>query len=125
MLAADGHIYVAEQEVIKRLAANTSAIFLGHCASEALKEKNGVINVFIHCSDEKAKRERIIKTYDIPESKVDVVQRKYDKKRANYYNVNTERQWEDFKQYDIVLDSGKLGLDGCVRILKAILEVQD
>ena len=43
MLAADGHIYVAEQEVIKRLAANTSAIFLGHCASEALKEKNGVI----------------------------------------------------------------------------------
>ncbi len=125
MLAADGHIYVAEQEVIKRLAANTYAIFLGHCASEALKEKNGVINVFIHCSDEKAKRERIIKTYDIPESKVDVVQRKYDKKRANYYNVNTERQWEDFKQYDIVLDSGKLGIDGCVRILKAILEVQD
>ena len=85
----------------------------------------GLSNVFIHCSDEKAKRERIIKTYDIPESKVDVVQRKYDKKRANYYNVNTERQWEDFKQYDIVLDSGKLGIDGCVRILKAILEVQD
>ena len=54
--------------------------------------------------------------------KVDVVCRKYDKKRANYYNVNTERQWEDFRQYDLVLDSAKLGVDGCVRVLAAVLE---
>ncbi len=122
LLSGDGHIYVAEQAVIKRLAANTSAIFLGHCASEALKEQSGVINVFIHCSDEAVKKERMIKTYNIPEDKVDGVRRKYDKKRANYYNVNTERQWEDFRQYDLVLDSAKLGVDGCVRVLAAVLE---
>ena len=30
MLAGEGHIYIAEQEIIKKLAANGRGIFLGH-----------------------------------------------------------------------------------------------
>ncbi|MDD6800062.1 MAG: cytidylate kinase family protein [Firmicutes bacterium] len=35
MLSTEGHIFVAEQAVIKRLADEGKSIFLGHCASEA------------------------------------------------------------------------------------------
>lgn len=121
MLTQEGHIYVAEQAVIKRLAANTPAIFLGHCASEALKEYEGVINIFIRCTDAKAKQERIMEEYGIPEIQTEVIRRKFDKKRANYYYVNTEKKWDDFRNYDIVLDSGKLGIDYSVDILKPLL----
>lgn len=36
MLTEEGHVYLAEQAAIKRLALNGPAVFLGHCASEAL-----------------------------------------------------------------------------------------
>lgn len=120
MLTQDGHIYVAEQEVIQQLAESGAAIFLGHCASEALKEKQGVVNVFIRCT-EPAKKQRIIEDYGISASQVDVVKRKFDKKRSNYYYANTMKKWDDLRNYDLVLDSGKLEIDGCVAILKSII----
>lgn len=120
LTSMESHLYVAEQEAILRLAAGGRAIFLGHCASEALKEYKGVIKVFIRCGDEKEKKKRILEDYGIEETKADVVRRKFDKKRANYYHVNTMKRWEDPKNYDIVLDSGSLGLEGCLNILEGL-----
>lgn len=124
MLTAEGHIYVAEQAVIRRLAKNGPAIFLGHCASEALKEHRGVMNVFIRCTDEAAKRRRIVDEYRIPESQMDIVRRKFDKKRANYYYANTEKKWDNLKNYDIVLDSGKLGTAACADMLRTLITTE-
>lgn len=41
-LARDGHIYVAEQAVIRELASHGPGIFVGHCAGEALTDRSGV-----------------------------------------------------------------------------------
>lgn len=123
MLTQEGHIYVAEQAVIRRLAVEVPAIFLGHCASEALKEYEGVVNVFVRCTDEEAKRRRIVEEYKIPESQMDIVRRKFDRKRANYYHANTEKKWDNLRNYDLVLDSGKLGIDSCADILRALIDV--
>lgn len=122
MLTPEGHIYLAEQEVIQKFARNGSAIFLGHCASEALKEYKGVVKVFIRCSDETVKTRRIVDTYKIPLAETEVVRRKFDKKRSNYYSINTEKKWRDFNEYDVVLDSAGIGIEGCVKVLKGLLE---
>lgn len=121
MLTKEGHIYVAEQDVIQRFAKKSSAIFLGHCASEALKDYDDVIKVFIRCSNEEIKRQRIMDTYGIPSDEIDVVRRKFDKKRSNYYSINTEKKWRDFNEYDIVLDSAVIGIERCVKILESVL----
>lgn len=121
LLTNEGHIYVAEQAVIQRLARKGPAVFLGHCASEALKEYRGVVRVFVRCTDEKAKRRRILEEYGILEPQVDAVRHRFDKKRANYYYANTEKRWDDLKNYDIVLDSGRLGIDRCVNMLEALV----
>ena len=60
MLANEGHIYVAEQLMIKKMAARGRAVFLGHCASEALKDKKGVLKVFIR-STKKIRRSALWK----------------------------------------------------------------
>lgn len=124
LLTHEGHIYVAEQAVIRRLAKNKPAIFLGHCASEALKEYDGVVNVYIRCTDEAAKRRRIIEEYKIPDTDIDLVRQLYDKKRANYYYVNTQKKWNDYRNYDIVLDSGRLGVDACTEMLRTLILAQ-
>ena len=47
MLSDEGKVYLAEQAAIQSLAHNGSAVFMGHCASEALKDRKGVVKVFI------------------------------------------------------------------------------
>ena len=68
--------------MIKKIASRGKAIFLGHCAAEALKDRDGVIKVFIRSSKED-KTKRIMELYDIDEKEVELIRKKYDKKRAN------------------------------------------
>lgn len=121
MLAKEGKVFVEEQKAILEFAQKGSAIFLGHCSSEALKEYDDVITVYIY-ADKETKRERIKLDYGIEEDKIDAVERKNNKRRANYYFVNTQKKWNDLRNYDIVLNSSKLGIDQCVSILKSLIK---
>ena len=123
MLENEGHIYVAEQRMIKKMASRGRAIFLGHCAAEALKDRKGVIKVFIRSSKED-KTKRIMDLYGIDEREVELIRKKFDKKRANYFYANTAKTWDDLRNYDIVLDVSNLGIDGCVEMLKGLLEMK-
>ncbi|MBP3488052.1 MAG: cytidylate kinase-like family protein [Roseburia sp.] len=121
MLTDEGAIYLEEQTEIQRIAMDGKAIFLGHCASEALKERKGVVKVFIRSGDSEEKHRRIAEDYGIEEKDIAATQKFYDRKRANYYRANTSKNWKDFNNYDIVLDSAALGTDGCVAVLKGLL----
>lgn len=121
MLSKEGHIFIAEQAAIQRLAQSGSCIFVGHCASEALKNQKNAVSVFIRSSDEEEKKKRIVSEYGIAEDDADRIMRKFDRKRANYYYANTVRKWDDFRNYDIVLDSAAIGIEGCVAVLKSLL----
>lgn len=120
LLSKEGHIFITEQEQIRKMAKSGRAIFLGHCASEALRTTENVVRVFIRCSSPEEKRKRIMESYGIPEASVDSTGKHNDRRRANYYNANTGRKWDDLKNYDMVLDSGTLGIDGCVAALKGL-----
>lgn len=122
MLTEEGKIFLDEQLEIRRLAMDGPAIFLGHCASEALRDQKGVIKVFIRSSDDQEVKKRIEEDYQIARDKVDSTRRYYNKKRAGYYRANTGNDWKDIKNYDLILDSAVLGIDGCVKVLKGIFE---
>ena len=119
MLTKDGHVFVAEQKEIKDLAALGPAVFIGHCASEALKDKD-VVKVFVRSSDRESKAKRIAEDYGISEKNIESTRSRFDNKRAKYYYANTAKKWNDLSNYDIVLDSAKLGIEGCVSVLKGI-----
>ena len=120
MLTKEGKVFLDEQLEIRRLAMEGPAIFLGHCASDALRDQKGVIKVFIHSENEEEVKNRIAKDYGIAPGDVESTRRFYNKKRAGYFRANTGNEWKDLKNYDVVLDSAKLGIEGCVNILKGI-----
>lgn len=122
MLTEEGKIFLDEQLEIRRLAMDGPAIFLGHCASEALRDQKGVIKVFIRSSDDQEVKKRIEEDYQITKDKVESTRRYYNKKRAGYYRANMGNDWKDIKNYDLILDSAVLGIDGCVKVLKGIFE---
>ena len=122
MLTEEGKIFLDEQLEIRRLAMDGPAIFLGHCASEALRDQKGVIKVFIRSSDDQEVKKRIEEDYQITKDKVESTRRYYNKKRAGYYRANTGNDWKYINNYDLILDSAVLGIDGCVKVLKGIFE---
>ena len=65
--------------------------------------------------------EAVSKANDIPERDVQRTQKHFNKKRANYYYANTAKRWDDMNNYDVILDSAVLGIDGCVNILKSVI----
>lgn len=119
MLSSEGKVFVEEQNAIKEFASQGSAIFMGHCASEALKEYDNVIRVYVH-ADAETKKQRIMTDYGIAETNVSIAEKKNNKRRSSYYAANTQKKWNDFRNYDIVLDSSKLGIDGCVSVLAGL-----
>lgn len=119
MLTKEGHIFLDEQQEIERLAAGGPAVFLGHCAAQALKDYPGVVRVFIR-ADSVSKKQRIMEDYGIPERQVESVRKRYDNKRSKYFYANTTRRWTDPQNYDIMLDSSQLGIDGCVKLLRSL-----
>lgn len=120
LLTKDGHIFIAEQQEIKRMASSGPAVFIGHCAAEALKNKAGVLRVFIRGKDED-KTKRIIEEYGVSEPSVKTTMQRFDRKRSNYYFANTTKKWLDPDNYDIVLNSSELGISGCADVLEFML----
>ena len=47
-----------------------------------------------------------------------------DSKRKVYYKHYTNRNWGEAENYDICLDSGKLGVDKCVEIVCDIAQMK-
>ena len=117
LLSKENQIFLEEQKLIQEYAMHGSAIFIGRCAASALESKN-VLKVYIHADAEK-RRQRTVQEYGIAEKMADATMTKYDKKRRNYYYTNTGKKWNDWSNYDMILDSGKLGLDACVQIIQA------
>ena len=122
MLTTEGKVFLDEQLEIRRLSMKGPAIFLGHCASEALRDQKNLVKVFIHSEDENEVKKRITEDYGIAPADVESTRKFYNKKRAGYFRANTGNEWKDLKNYEIVLDSSKLGIEGCVNILRGVFE---
>lgn len=121
MLSMEGRLYVAERNAICSLAHCGRAVFVGHCASEALKGQGNVLHVFIRAA-EGFRNGRAVSKYGIDEKDAESVCRRFNKKRAKYYAFNTSKKWDDMSNYDMVLDSSRLGIDGCTEAIATLLE---
>ena len=121
LLSHEGKLYVAQTRIIRELADRGPAVFVGHCASHALQDREGVLRVFIRAEDADKER-RIVADYGIDPDEVISVCRRFNRKRANYYAFCTQKKWNDLQNYDVVLNSSQLGLDGCAAALAALYQ---
>ncbi len=115
-LSNEGQIYLEEQRVIRELAAQGPAVFVGRCAANAFDDRKDVLKIFIR-ADKELRKKRAVESYGIRPNEAEAVVHKFDKKRSGYYAANTGREWRDPSNYHLILDSGKLGIERCARII--------
>ena len=76
-------------------------------------------------ADMPSKIERAVKFYGIEAEKAEDRIRKADKQRASYYNYYATATWGDVENYDLVVDTGVLGVEGAVELIAKFLELRD
>lgn len=118
------NLFNYQAKVIKELADAESCVIIGRCADYVLSEFDHVVSVFVHGDRAYClarAKERLGYTSD---KEVEKFVNKTDKYRAEYYKYYTGHEWNDARNYDLCLDSGKLGVDGCVEAIKAYINIR-
>ncbi len=114
-------VFLAQFDTIKKIADKESCVIVGRCADYALADNPNCINIFIHASLD-FRSEKISKKMDMSVNKARDLIQKNDKRRASYYNYYTSKKWGDSRGYDLTLDSGRIGVEGCVDMILAFRE---
>ena len=115
-------LFIKESELIKEVADKESCVIIGRCADFILKDKANVLKVFVYSSMED-KIERATKIYGLDKNNVEKEIKRIDKLRANHYKYYTEKDWKDYNNYDICINSDVLGVEKAADLIcKAVQE---
>ena len=109
-------VYEAQRKVILELAEKESCVIIGRNADYILKDRDDVLNVFIH-GDTPEKIQRIIRLYNVEEQKAVKMMVDIDKRRMVNYNFYTNQKWGKADNYTLCLNSSQLGYDRCEKII--------
>lgn len=117
-------LFLAQFDAIRSIASEGPCVIIGRCADYALEDFDTCVNVFIHAGiGFRVKRATTL--YDLSPVKAEEAILKTDKKRANYYNFYSSRKWGSTENYDLTIDSSKVGIDQAVQILKTYVEARE
>ena len=117
------NLFNYQAKVMKRLAETESCVIIGRAADFVLKDYENVVSVFVHANEE-FNLARAMERNSMTEAEMKRFIAKTDKYRADYYKHYTGREWTDARNYDLCLDSGKLGFEKCVEEIKAYMKVR-
>ena len=109
-------VYEAQRKVILELAEKKSCVIIGRNADYILKDRDDVLNVFIH-GDTPEKIQRITRLYNVEEQKAVKMMVDIDKRRMANYNFYTNQKWGKADNYTLCLNSSQLGYDRCEKII--------
>ena len=115
-LSTADFLWSIQCNVIMQLADKGPGVFVGRNADYILKDRTDVLNVFIHANED-FRADRIVRLYGESEkSPAARLQEKDKRRRVNYLHY-TGQTWGMAQNYDLCLDSSRLGIENCVEII--------
>ena len=113
-------LWTVQCGVILQLAEKGPCVIVGRNADYILKDRSDVLNVFIR-ADMDFRADRIVRLYGESEKSPQARLQEKDKRRSINYRHYTGREWGDSANYDLCLNTAKLGIDTCVDMIVAIV----
>ena len=100
----------------KKAEQGESFVVVGRCAETVLKGHPALISFFVLGAMEN-KIERISKLHSINRNEAEAFIRRIDKKRKYYHNTHSDVKWGDSRNYDLCINSCRLGLESTFSVL--------
>jgi len=116
-LLTNDKLFSIQSKVIKNIAKEKSCVIVGRCSDYILRDEENLTRVYFH-SDYDSRTKRIMELYNLSEKEAKSSIAKADKRRKNYYNYYTGNEWSSLNNYDIIINTGKIGIDNSVKMVR-------
>lgn len=115
-VSVDDYLFTVQRKIILECAEKGPCVIVGRCADDILSDRDDCLNIFIHGNID-AKIKRIIARHDVTEKEAVKMMREIDKKRSINYKYHTEKVWGQANNYDMSLNSSRLGEEKCIELI--------
>lgn len=121
-------IFQRQSELIQELAERSDCVIVGRAADYLLRDKQQLFRLFI-VADDDFKLKRCLEKGEVDgERNTKQLQRdikKVDKRRARFYEFYTHQTWGDPINYDLVINTSRLGIRRAVELIKQVIKQWD
>lgn len=115
--------YLQFDHLKKKAESGESFVVVGRCSEEILKDYPGLISVFI-LGDKSNKVKRIMERYQVSEREAAKLIREKDNGRKQYHNSFCKGKWGKSTNYNLSINSSKLGIDATVKFLISYIDLR-
>lgn len=117
-ISAEDNLFLKQAKVIEELYEKENCIIIGRCSDFILKNKSNVITIFVYASDMdfKLDRKKDLEKISVKEARKKIMT--IDKERAEYYRHFTSQTWGDRNNYEICVDTSKIGVEETINVLE-------
>ena len=109
-------VFEVQADIITKLVQKEPCIIVGRCADYILKNNVPTLTVFVYASRE-SRLQHASDCHALTYEEAEYAIKRMDKKRAEYYRLNTRKEWDSMLGYDLCINSGRLGLEGAARLI--------
>ena len=118
-----GSDLISADNLIKQLAAKGPCVIIGRCADYVLDGTEGLIRVFLY-ADIKVREERVRERNLYADKDVLKNIHRIDRERRDYNRYYAGRDWEKPENYDLLINTTQIGVDGAVQLIKDYLKMR-
>lgn len=120
----EDHLVRMQFEYLKKKAnSGESFVVVGRCSEVVLKDRKGLITVFIG-GDKEEKIRNIMEKFNVSREEAEMKRVRHDKRRKMYHNEYSEIKWGDSRGYDICLNVSRLGIEKTAELLENYIRVR-
>jgi cytidylate kinase len=110
-------------KALQEIIGEQSCIIIGRCSNYVFKERTDAYRVFLYGSKE-CRVSRIMEYRNLPRKQAEELVEKTDNNRACFQKYYTGETWGMASNYDISLDSSKLGIEGTAHVIMEYIKSQ-
>ena len=115
-LSASDFLWNIQCNAILQLAEKGSCVIVGRNADYILKDNPDAIHIFVH-ADVPFRADRIVRLYGESEKSPENRLAEKDKRRRLNYQHYTGRNWGAAENYDLCINTGKLGVEAAAKMI--------
>ncbi len=113
---SDNNLFNYQAKILKEMARTDSYVVIGRAADFILQDDPNMISIFLH-ADKEASVRHIMEEKDLTEKQAEKYRKKMDRYRSQYYKYHTGKVWRCPDNYNLCLDTEKLGYEDCVKLI--------
>ena len=104
---SNNNLFNYQAKVLRELADESNYVVIGRAADYVLRDKPGLVRVYIYASREKC-IEKEMNRQKIDWKTADKFITKTDKYRRDYYRYFTGQEWENMQNYDLCINTTQM-----------------